>query len=86
MKQRLLSSIADLFRWRQQLCARERSVTRFSPVAVVSGPEAATSTAAARDSVEIEFGNGVRLRISGSVDGSIIKAAVSVLAKIRRRR
>jgi hypothetical protein len=28
----------------------------------------------------------VRLRISGSVDGSTIKAAVSALAKIRRRR
>jgi transposase len=78
--------VSQLFRWRQQLCARERGAARFSPVAVVPGPEAVAAQASAPDTVEIEFGNGVRLRISGSVDGSIIKAAVSTLAKIRRRR
>jgi transposase len=77
--------VSQLFRWRQQLCAPARAVPTFSPMAVVGGPSAAPAPGVT-DSMEIEFGNGVRLRITGSVDCSIIKAAVNSLAKIRRRR
>jgi len=78
--------VSQLFRWRQQLCEVDRSAPRFSPVAIVPPPGAGSAVPGAMDSLEIEFGNGVRLRISGSVDGPTITAAVNSLAKIRRRR
>ena len=78
--------VSQLFRWRQRLCPPERTTPTFSPVTVAPAPGAGSALPRVTDSMEIEFGNGVRLRIAGCVDGSIIKAAVLSLAKIRRRR
>jgi transposase len=78
--------VSQLFRWRQQLCGAERAAPTFSPVAVVPGPGAAPGLPRPPESIEIEFGRGVRMRITGAIDASIVKVMVGALAKIRRRR
>ena len=78
--------VSQLFRWRQQLCAAERTAPTFSPVAVVPGPGAAPALPRTADSIEIEFGGGVRMRITGAIDASTVEVMVASLAKRRRRR
>ena len=78
--------VSQLFRWRQQLCTAERSASTFSPVAIVPGPGAAPALPKTTDSLEIEFGSGVRMRITGAIDASMVRIMVAALAKIRRRR
>ena len=78
--------VSQLFRWRQQLCAAERTAPTFSPVAVVPGPGAAPALPRTTDSIEIEFGSGMRMRITGAIDASTVEVMVTSLAKIRRRR
>src|SRR5438445_12566574 len=58
--------VSQLFRWRQKLCAAERSAPQFSPVAVVPGLGAASALPRTTDLIEIEFGSGVRMRITGA--------------------
>jgi transposase len=70
---------SQLFRWRQELCDATPAAPAFAPVAIVPGP---ASTQAA---IEIEFANGARVRLSGSVDPATVKALVAVLAKAGRR-
>jgi transposase len=78
--------VSQLFRWRQQLCSGERAAPTFSPVAVVTEPGAAPGLPRTPESIEIEFGRGVRMRIIGAIDASTVEVMVSSLAKIRRRR
>src|SRR5438874_4308070 len=54
--------------------------------AVVPGPGAAPALPRTTDSIEIEFGGGVRMRITGAIDASTVEVMVASLAKIRRRR
>jgi len=70
---------SQLFRWRQQLYAIARAAPRFSPAAVVPGPGGPPGA------VDIEFASGARMRPTGPVDASVVKAVVTVLAKARRR-
>src|SRR5215510_1158593 len=78
--------VSQLFRWRQQLCGAERAAPRFAPVAVVPEPGAGAAPPRTPETIEIEFGRGVRMRIIGACDASIVKVMVGVLAKIGRRR
>ena len=78
--------VSQLFRWRQQLCGAERAAPRFAPVAVVPGPSARPVLPRTPETIEIEFGRGVRMRIIGACDASIVKVMVGALAKIGRRR
>jgi hypothetical protein len=55
-------------------------------VAVVPGPGAALALPRTTDSIEIEFGSGMRMRITGAIDASTVEVMVTSLAKIRRRR
>jgi hypothetical protein len=55
----------------------------FLPVAVVPEPGAAPVLPRTPETIEIEFGGGVRMRIIGAIDASIIKGMVGALAKIR---
>jgi transposase len=48
----------------------------FSPVAGPGGPPGA---------VDIEFASGARMRLTGPVDASTVKAIVTVLAKAKGR-
>jgi transposase len=76
---------SQLFRWRQQLCERAQIPAVFNSVAVT--PEAASSASPERPGViEIEFARGGRMRISGSVDSSMVSALMKALAKSKRRR
>jgi transposase len=82
---------SQLFRWRQQLCKRTPAPVAFNPVAVAPVPEAAALPLPAPSpeqggTVEIEFATGGRMRITGSVDASMVSALIKALAKTKRRR
>jgi transposase len=80
---------SQLFRWRQQICARTPVPVGFSPVAVVPVQEATARPAPSPEqagTVEIEFASGGRMRITGSVDASTVSALCKALAKTKRRR
>src|SRR5512145_2423628 len=73
---------SQLFRWRQQLCRKERSALGFAAVAVVAPP--GTGAALASGSIEIEFASGTRIRICGSADAATVRTMLAVLAKAER--
>ena len=72
---------SQLFRWRQQLCSAAPAAAVFAPVAIAPGPAAP----AAPGAIEIEFATGARLRMTGPVEASTIRAMITVLAKAKRR-
>jgi transposase len=79
---------SQLFRWRQELCKR---APEFNPVAVGPVHEAAAlplpvPSPEQAGMVEIEFVTGGRMRITGSVDASMVSALLKALAKTKRRR
>jgi transposase len=76
---------SQLFRWRQQLCNRARTAPVFAPVAIVPGPGAIPTLPTTPGTIEIEFARGARMRLTGPVDASTVKAMVAVLAKAKRR-
>jgi transposase len=71
---------SQLFRWRQQLCSAAPAAAVFAPVAIGPGPGAPPL-----GSIEIEFAAGARLRMTGPVDASTVRAMIAVLAKAKRR-
>jgi transposase len=75
---------SQLFRWRQELCGPAQPGPAFSAVTVV--PELGAATTPAPGAIEIEFASGTRMRISGGVDPSTVRALVAALAKVERRR
>jgi transposase len=78
---------SQLFRWRQQLCERAQVPATFNPVAISPEPGAGTPPPPERGSeIEIEFASGGRMRITGPLDASTVKALIAVLAKSKRRR
>jgi transposase len=78
---------SQLFRWRQQLCEREQIPAAFNPVAVVAAPEPVSSPSTPGAGViEIEFATGGRMRITGPVEASTVKALIAVLAGRKHRR
>jgi transposase len=78
---------SQLFRWRQQLCERAQVPATFNPIAIAPGPESAPPLSPAKAGViEIEFGAGSRMRITGPVDASTVSALMKALAKGKRRR
>ena len=73
---------SQLFRWRQQLCKRAPTPTTFN--AVVIAPEPASASPALREQagvIEIEFAFVCRMRITGPVATSTVKALIAVLAR-----
>jgi transposase len=76
---------SQLFRWRQQLCAVAPAAAVFSRVAIVPGPGETPALPAAPGGVDIEFASGARMRLTGPVEASTIKAMVLVLSKAKRR-
>jgi transposase len=76
---------SQLFRWRQQLCERTQIPAVFDPVAVAPEPAAVSPTSPEKAGViEVEFASGSRMRMSGSVDASMVSALMKALAKRRR--
>jgi transposase len=74
----------QLYKWRRQLCVRHEAAPRFAPVQVIGEPAAPTLPAPV-GMIEIEFGGGTRLRITGAVDAATVSAAVGALAAKDRR-
>ena len=70
--------VSQLFRWRQQLCGPARPRPAFSPVTVV--PEPVSSGL-----IEVELGDGVRMRITGATDPATVSVIIKVLAKGARQ-
>jgi transposase len=82
---------SQLFRWRQQLCERAQPPRAFNPVAIAAEPGLVTQSSSSASperggTVEIEFANGGRMRVSGAVDAATVSALVKALAKSKRRR
>jgi len=90
---------SQLYGWRRQLCGGREGggllnkpdhAGTFAAVRVVSEPTTAggASTVGVRSSgaIEIEFGRGARMRITGSVDAATLSAAVAALARRERSR
>ena len=79
--------VSQLFRWRQELCRRDgTAAATFAAVTVSPERVSAPALPAPSGVIEIEFANGARLRITGSVDAGTISAAVAALAHGERRR
>jgi transposase len=79
--------VSQLFRWRQELCQRgEAAAATFAAVTVSPEPVSAPALPAPSGVIEIEFANGARVRITGSVDAGTISEAVAALARGERRR
>lgn len=83
---------SQLLQWRRLFRPERDKVaeetTGFVPAVVVPDCEAARSThagSAADGTIEIEFANGARMRVTGAVDAGALKAAVEVLADRKLR-
>src|SRR3954468_11267206 len=88
---------SQLFRWRQELCARAPATVPATFNSVVVTPEAVVDSAAAPATtaaveqaapglIEVDFADGARMRVTGSVDAAAVKALVAVLGQSKRRR
>lgn len=79
---------SQLFRWRQEFCSPAPAEPVFSAVAIA--PLAGAGPTPPRPSplgaIEVEFATGARMRITGPVDASTVRAMIAALAKTKRRR
>lgn len=73
----------QLYGWRRQ--RRAQAPNGFAAVRISSGPALADNELAVGGAIEIEFASGARMRITGSVDGAMVTAAVAALVDGRRR-
>jgi transposase len=71
--------VSQLFRWRQELCARDGAPAQFAAVRVA--PPALPGGV-----IEIELASGARLRICGPIDAATASAAITALSRSERRR
>jgi len=74
---------SQLYGWRRQLCAQQRTGSDFAAVRIE--PEASSAARPGHVVVEVEFASGSRMRMTGAVDPAILAAAVAALAGGRRR-
>jgi transposase len=72
---------SQLFRWRQQLCERAQIPAAFNPVAIAPEPGSGSPPEPPELAgvIEIEFACGGRMRITGPVAASTVKALIAVL-------
>jgi transposase len=76
----------QLYRWRRQFCVRSQASPAFAAVRIASERGAASGVCASSGAIEIEFGSGARLRITGAVDAATASAAVAAMASNAGRR
>jgi transposase len=74
----------QLYGWRRQLCGRAQPTATFAAVQVAAEPMAAGMSAPG--TVDIEFANGSRMRVTGAVDSATLAAIIRRLANVGRRR
>jgi transposase len=79
---------SQLFRWRRELCGPAAAEPIFSAVAIAplagAGPTPAQMNPV--EAIEVEFATGARMRITGPVDASMVRAMIAALTKTKRRR
>jgi transposase len=75
---------SQLYGWRRQLCADRQPAADFAAVRIAA--EAAPNGMPAPGTIEVEFANGSRVRITGPTDRSLVRAMITILAKAGRRR
>jgi transposase len=79
---------SQLFRWRQELCGPAPAEPVFSAVAIapLTGAGPTPRQPNPPGAIEVEFATGARMRITGPVDASTLRAMIAALAKTKRRR
>ena len=65
----------QLYRWRRQFCVRPQASAAFATVRIASEAGGASGLCASAGAIDIEFGSGARLRITGAVDAARVSAA-----------
>ena len=75
---------SQLYGWQRQLCLRRHPTAEFAAVRIAA--EAAPTEIPVPGTIEVEFANGLRVRITGPADASLVRAMITVLAKAERRR
>jgi transposase len=85
-------SRSQLLQWRRAFRTRQSGPAEqqigFVPALVVPEPEPgapAPPLSAAGGAMEIEFASGIRMRITGAVDASVLNAAIAALSGGRPR-
>jgi len=73
---------SQVFRWRQQLCARTEPAPGFAAVAITA--ETRGSATPPCGLIEIELPTGARVRISGAVDTVTVSAVLAALGHTTR--
>jgi transposase len=74
---------SQLYGWRRQLCGRPDASPGFAAVRVTGEPGSVALPGAGL--IEIEFADGARMRIAGTVDPATVTAAVAALIGGPRR-
>ena len=69
-----------LYRWRRQFFGQRARLPAFTPVAVMPDEVPSATPAVPPDMLEVEFANGARLRITGTVDAALVTAMLAALA------
>jgi transposase len=79
---------SQLFRWRQELCGPAPAEPVFSALAIapLTGAGPTPPQPNPLEAIEVEFATGARMRITGPVDASTVRAMIAALAKTKRRR
>ena len=68
---------SQLYGWRRQLCPRPQSAT-LAAVRIAAEPAPAGLPGAG--TIDVEFANGSRMRVTGAVDPATLTTAVAMLA------
>lgn len=74
---------SQLYGWRRQLLRRSQPAASFAAVRIAAGP--APTGLPAPGLIEVEFANGLRLRITGTVDPVTLTTTIATLVGGRRR-
>jgi transposase len=72
---------SQLYRWRRDLCERGGGAATFAAVTIAPP----VGSPGPGGMLEIEFAGGMRLRITGAMDGATVSAAITALAAGARR-
>ena len=75
---------SQLYGWRRQLLREPQPAASFAAVRIEAEP--APAGLPGPGLIEVEFANGLRLRITGSVDPATLTTTIASLADGRRRR
>ena len=75
---------SQLYGWRRQLCLRPQPSGTLAAVRIAGEPAPAGLPAVS--TIDVEFANGSRMRITGAVDPATLTTAIAMMAGSGRRR